>query len=175
LRSALTEVIRERRVKSPAIKPLRRRWLAPSSLSAALVLLPWTVDISGEAPFAHVKLQIAAAESGGSGSGGGGSSGSGGGSDDDGDSSGHGGGGHSGSSGHGHRPDNERVDDRGAAHPSSSKKARRVGRRLEVLYPDGYTETLESGRLILIDPRGRTVVNRQATAQDVARLEALLR
>ena len=46
-------------------------------------------------------------------------------------------------------------------------------RDITVLYPDGWTERIVSGRYELIDPQGRLVANRAATGDDFARMIAL--
>jgi hypothetical protein len=44
------------------------------------------------------------------------------------------------------------------------------GSHVEVIYPDGWKEEIRGGVFRLRDPAGRTVVERQATAADLARL-----
>jgi hypothetical protein len=51
----------------------------------------------------------------------------------------------------------------------------RTGGAFEVVYPDGYKEELRGGRFEMKDPRGRTVIERQATPEDIERLGRLLR
>lgn len=51
----------------------------------------------------------------------------------------------------------------------------RSARGIEVTYADGWREELENGRYELKDAQGRTVVERTATGQDVARLSSFSR
>jgi hypothetical protein len=44
---------------------------------------------------------------------------------------------------------------------------------ITVLYPDGWTERIVSGRYELVDPQSRLVANRAATGDDFARMIAL--
>jgi hypothetical protein len=73
--------------------------------------------------------------------------------------------------------DNDRDDDgrRGAHHidPATGAKIEVEGGNIEIVYPNGWKEELENGRYELRDPSGRTVVERPATAEDIARLQAL--
>ncbi len=109
-----------------------------------------------------------------SGSGGGDNSGHGGGDDggdggDGGDNSGPGGG--DDNDGHGDDfgyPDGHYVDgDTGA-------RIEVYGGKIEIVYPDGWKEELENGIFELKDPSGRTVIERRATREDVARLRAIV-
>jgi hypothetical protein len=92
-----------------------------------------------------------------------------GGSDDGDDNSGPGGGGDD--DGHGNDygyPDGHYVDrDTGA-------RIEIDGRKIEIVYPDGWKEELENGIFELKDPSGRTVIERRATREDVARLRAIV-
>jgi hypothetical protein len=47
------------------------------------------------------------------------------------------------------------------------------GGNIEIVYPDGWKEELENGIFELKDPAGRTVIERRATREDVARLRAI--
>jgi len=115
--------------------------------------------------------------SGSSGSGGGDSSGTGSGGSggrnsgpgregDDGGNSGPGRGGDEG----GNRPGG--GDDRGRHHvdPATGAKVEVEGSKIEIVFPDGWKEELENGIYELKDPSGRTVVERPATPEDVARM-----
>jgi hypothetical protein len=48
------------------------------------------------------------------------------------------------------------------------------GGKIEIVYPDGWKEELENGIFELKDPSGRTVIERRATREDVARLRAIV-
>ncbi len=141
--------------------------LAVAPLAVALAALPMALDLEGGSAALHIKLSAAAAKDGGGNSGPGG--GDDGGDDDGGGNSGHGGGG----------GDDDRGDrrDRDSEHRSGphGERIERRGGKIEVVYPDGYKETIEAGRFEMKDPRGRTVIERAATAEDRARLEALFR
>jgi hypothetical protein len=174
--------------------------LARAALALSVSVLPLTasVDMGGF----HVKTLAAFAKDGHSGSdgGGGGSSGRGGGdsdSDNDGgDSDGDHDGGDSdgdhdggGRSGRGGGDDNDRDsddsdddggdDDNGGRHgtehvdPSTGAKIEVSGSSIEVRYPNGVKEELENGRYEMKDSSGRTIVERVATAEDIARLTDL--
>lgn len=57
--------------------------------------------------------------------------------------------------------------------PSHSGGGASSLRDITVLYPDGWTERIASGRYELIDPDRRLVVARAATGEDFARMIAL--
>jgi hypothetical protein len=48
------------------------------------------------------------------------------------------------------------------------------GGNIEIVYPDGWKEELENGIFELKDPSGRTVIERRATSEDIARLRAIV-
>lgn len=114
----------------------------------------------------------------GSGSGGGHSSGSGSGGSKD--NSGPGNGDDRGSddnSGHGrgNEDDRDRDDDRNVArdehvNPATGVRVEVEGNNIEVEFPDGTKEEIENGRFERKNELGRTIVERPATARDVARL-----
>ncbi|HEX9905931.1 MAG TPA: hypothetical protein VGA77_13300 [Propylenella sp.] len=150
--------------------------LAVLPLASLLVALPVRFEF-GTLPFA---VDTASAKDGGnSGSGGG----------DDSGYSGPGGGDDGGHSGHGGDDDRDsgRGDDSGSESDDRSGSDRRLiligphGERIEssrgkieVLYPDGYREKLDGGRLEMRDPRGRLIIRRSATTKDRARLDGFL-
>ena len=134
---------------------------------------------------------------GNSGPGGGGDSGRGGGDDngghggDDGggdDNGGHGGGdgtddngGPGGGDDDGGREDDNDDDENAFGHPdghyldgATGAKIEVGGGKIEIMYPDGWKEELENGIFELKDPSGRTVIERRATREDVARLRAIV-
>jgi hypothetical protein len=45
---------------------------------------------------------------------------------------------------------------------------------ISLQYANGWREWIDHGRYVLVDPFGRTVANRQASRDDVARMRALL-
>ncbi|TIW73043.1 MAG: hypothetical protein E5V58_12485, partial [Mesorhizobium sp.] len=46
------------------------------------------------------------------------------------------------------------------------------GKSIRVTHPNGMTEEIENGRFRMEDALGRTIVDRRATAADVARLKS---
>ncbi|MGO6907603.1 hypothetical protein ACCS96_46795, partial [Rhizobium ruizarguesonis] len=46
---------------------------------------------------------------------------------------------------------------------------------IDVRHANGITETLQRGRYIMKDSKGRTIISRQATANDARRLSRFLR
>jgi len=154
-------------------------------LALAIALAPISVSFDGNG------LKIAAAKSfakSGSGSGGSGSSGSGSGgsrsggddhSGDDHSGPGRGGDDHSGRGRGGDDRARNRDDDgarRGAEHitPAGVKVERR-GNNIEVVHANGIKEEIEGGVYERKDANGRTVVERPATAADIARLSGFFR
>lgn len=99
-------------------------------------------------------------DSGGESGGGGDGGGHGGGDDGDGHGSGHGSGGHG-------SDDNGGVGGTGLRGGADALAG--SGERAETLYNGGWLERIAGGRYQLFDPRGRTVVDRPATARDRAR------
>ncbi|TPK85176.1 hypothetical protein FJ936_15105 [Mesorhizobium sp. B2-4-13] len=160
--------------------------IAPLALRASaafvLVVAPYQLSFVGSG-----KLRPAAAYangeggSGGGGDGHGGNSGSGG-AGDHGGNSGSGGspgsGDSSGSGGHDGGASNDdsghEKGDHGQQHVNAAGDKIEVSDdRTEVTHPDGTREEIENGRLEVKDAAGRTIVERAATAQDVARLQSL--
>lgn len=164
--------------------------LASTALALSVAALPLTASFDRGG--LHIKAHSAFAKDGHSG-GDGGSSGSGsGGSDSSGSgssgSSGHGGGDDGGSSGGGDDGGNDdggnggdddaSGDDsgsHGAEHidPETGAKVEVSGNSIEVRHANGVKEELEDGRYEMKDAGGRTIVERTATADDIARLTAL--
>jgi len=168
--------------------------LASTALALSVSILPLTanVDLGG----VHFSKLSAFAKDGSSGSGGGGGSGRGGGdsdsdSDNDGGGSSGSGGGDSdnsgsGSSGSGRSGSDDRDsddddgdDDNGGRHgaehvdPATGAKVEASGSSIEVRYANGVKEELENGRYEMKDASGRTIVERVATPEDIARLTDL--
>ena len=137
--------------------------------STALVLTaaPYHLTFDGTAKIvpADVRAEDDGGESeGGSGSGSGGSgsnSGSGGG------NSGSGNSGSGSGSGGGAGPGNSHVN------PETGDKVSIHGSTIQVVHPDGLREKIENGRFVMKDALGRTIVERAATAADLARLKRL--
>jgi hypothetical protein len=173
-----------------------RRLLAATAaaaiLTAVTLLVPDRFDAAN--PF---NASSAAARNGGdnSGSGGGGDDGGSGGSDNSGhgsDNSGHGGdnsgpggddnsgpGGDDNSGPGGGDDDDGHENDLGYSdgHYVDGDTGARIeidGGKIEIVYPDGWKEELEDGIFELKDPSGRTVIERRATGEDVARLRAIV-
>ena len=139
-----------------------------ASTSLVLTAAPYHLTFDGTAKIvpADVRAEDDGGESeGGSGSGGGGSgsnSGSGnsgsGGSGSNSGSSGSGGG-----TGPGNSHENAKTGDKISIH----------GSIIQVVHPDGLREKIENGRFVMEDALGRTIVERAATAADLARLKRL--
>jgi hypothetical protein len=159
-------------------------------LSVLLVASFPTLEVEQGIAFPVVGPTAAIAKdgSGSRGDGDSGGGGSGGGGDSDGRGSGGGGGdsddGDGGGSGSGRDDDRGRDGDRRDEDDSGRRKSEdygphgerieTAGDRMEIFYPDGYSETLERGRFRLRDPRGRTVIERRATPEDFSRVKSLM-
>ncbi|AJD45174.1 hypothetical protein RGR602_PC01144 (plasmid) [Rhizobium gallicum bv. gallicum R602sp] len=145
----------------------RRNFLATlcwALVGVSLSILPYKIEISGSA--FDVVTQSALAKSGNNGNGGGngngGNGGNGGGNGNGGGGNGGGGNGKSGSS-------------NSSSGKSSGVSATTRGddnSSLEVLHVDGMSEEVKRGRYIMKDAKGRTIVNRRATFDDVKRLQS---
>jgi hypothetical protein len=166
-----------------------RRLLAPTAaaaiVTAVTLLVPDRFDAAN--PF---NASAAAARNGGdnSGSGGGGDDGGSGGGDNSGhgsDNSGPGGGDNSGPGGDDNSGPGGGDDDGGHGNDFGHSDGHYVdgdtgarieidGGNIEIVYPDGWKEELENGIFELKDPSGRTVIERPATGEDVARLRAIV-
>ena len=68
-------------------------------------------------------------------------------------------------------PARTRAGDEGGDRP---RRIERDGADIEVTYANGWREAVEAGRYLMKDRFNRTVVNRPATAEDRARLDALV-
>ena len=138
-----------------------------ASTALVLTVAPYHLTFDGTAKIvpADVRAEDDGGESeGGSGSGSGGSgsnSGSGGG------NSGSGGSGSNSGSGGGTGPGNSHVN------PETGDKVSIHGSTIQVVHPDGLREKIENGRFVMKDALGRTIVERAATAADLARLKRL--
>lgn len=169
-----------------------------ASAALALTAVPLHLSFDGAMP----KLVTAAAmaddddsgsdhsgsdDHGGSGGsdhgGGGGNSGSGGDDDDDNGSDDHGGGhdsgngnGNSGRGGGNGRDDSDNHDnDREHVNRLTGNRVE-IGRNsIEVVHRDGTKEELDNGIYEMKDARGRTIIERRATARDIARMNDLAR
>jgi hypothetical protein len=162
-------------------KPPTRREVLRLGLGAALLLAPATLAPTAGAVSRLLSSSAAAkdGESSNSGSGGGGNSGSNGG----GGSSGSGGGGNSGSgggnSGRGGGDDDGRDDgghhggDRGSRRGPDGERIEYDGRRIRIIYPNGFREEIADGIFEMRDAVGRRIVRRRATPEDYARMRAL--
>lgn len=142
-----------------------------ASTALVLTVAPYHLTFDGTAGIvpADVRAEDDGGESeGGSGSGSGGSGGN----------SGSGGGGNSGSGGSGSNsgssgsgggtgPSNSHVN------PETGDKVSIHGSIIQVVHPDGLREKIENGRFVMKDALGRTIVERAATAADLARLKRL--
>ena len=161
----------------------------------ALVLAASPLSLTFDNGALHLGPHAAFAKDGGSGGSGGGSSGSGsggsgegghggssGGSDHSGPGRGGDGGGDDGGRGRGgddDGPNHDAGDDNGrhgAEHIGrNGAKVEVRGNNVEVVHASGIKEEIENGRYELKDPAGRTVVERRATAADIARLAGFAR
>lgn len=135
-----------------------------ASTALVLTVAPYHLTFDGTAKVvpADVRAEDDGGESegGSSGSGSGSNSGSGGSGSNSG-SSGSGGG--SGGTG----PGNSHVN------PQTGDKVSIHGSTIKVVHPDGLREKIENGRFVMKDALGRTIVERAATAADLARLKRL--
>ena len=142
-----------------------------ASTALVLTVAPYHLTFDGTAKIvpADVRAEDDGGESeGGSGSGSGGSgsnSGSGGSGSNSGSSGSGSGGSNSGSGGT--APGNSHVN------PQTGDKVRIHGSTIQVVHPDGLREKIENGRFVMKDALGRTIVERAATATDLARLKRL--
>ncbi|MBX4953899.1 hypothetical protein HJB56_00055 [Rhizobium lentis] len=154
--------------------------------SAAVALVaaasPVTIDLGGSLRILTVKY--AQAKDGNNGNGnGGGNSGGGGNRGGGGNSGGSGnGGGSSGNSGSGNSGGGNSKSNAGSSSSAAASSAGSAARAtagsdgsINVRHANGITESLRSGRYIMKDSKGRTIISRQATARDASRLSLFLR
>lgn len=136
---------------------------------------PYTIKVHGVS--ATVAEQVADAKDG-NGNGGGG--GSGGGSGNGGSSGNSGGNGNSGSNGNSGGKGSNNGQSSGTGNAAKSQTdvndAANSGRgALTVRHRDGISESVQRGRYVMKDAKGRTIVNRDATTADEQRLRSFLR
>jgi hypothetical protein len=167
---------RERRMPKLSLNRLSRLALGIST-ALALTIAPCHVKIYGAA---RIVPSLAYAD-GGNGNGGNGNGGNGGNGNSGGNSSS--GGGNSNNSGNGNSGNNNSGNNnanRGnsANHNShvnaaTGDKVEVDGSAIKVTHPDGMKEEIQNGRFEMEDAFGRTIIEREATPEDVARLLAL--
>lgn len=157
---------------------------------AAVVLVaaasPATLNFNGPLPGLAMKFAEAKDGNNGNGNGGGNGNSGGNGGGGNGNSGGSGNGGGSGNSGgNGGGSGNSGSSSGGSSGSSSSStgSSASTGVRatadsngsIDVRHANGITETLERGRYTMKDSKGRTIISRQATANDARRLSRFLR
>ncbi|MBX4893701.1 hypothetical protein [Rhizobium bangladeshense] len=159
------------------------------SAAAALVVAasPVTIDLGGSLRVLTVKHAQAKDGNGGGGGGGngGGSGGGGGGGNGGGNGGGSGnGGGNGGGNGNNGSGNSTGGNSKGnAGYSSGAASPTASGARaiegsdgsINVRHANGITESLRSGRYVMKDAKGRTIISRQATARDANRLSRFLR
>lgn len=66
---------------------------------------------------------------------------------------------------------------RGSEHvePRTGSRVEVSGNHIEIVHPNGWKEELENGIYEIKDPQGRTVTERRATSEDLARVHAFAR
>jgi hypothetical protein len=177
---------------------IRKRDFLRLGGSAAVALVaaasPATLNLGGFLPVLAVERAQAKDGNNGNGNGGGNGNGNGGG---NGNSGGNGnGGGNGNSNGGGNSNSNSNSNgsgngnsnggsSTGSTGSSSSSSGASVGSgtrataasdgSIDVRHSNGITEVLQRGRYIMKDSKGRTIINRQATASDARRLSRFLR
>jgi hypothetical protein len=134
------------------------RWRSVGTFSLAALLAAAPLDLGFRPVGGIAHLSMAAAKDGDSGHGGSNSGSSNSGSD----------------SGHGGSGDSHRTEDRASGGRDPGNQHRNGG-DAEVVYPDGWKEEIHDGIFELRDPDGRKVMERRATAADIARMRALSR
>ncbi|CAN7477071.1 hypothetical protein LJR234_003403 [Mesorhizobium amorphae] len=149
---------------------IRLGWLAlltPSALT--LTLAPSHVKLYGAAGIAPSAAYAAGGNSGGHGNGGNGNSG--------GNSSSAGGGANSGSGNAGQGNSGKAKGNQGNhgthVNAATGDTVEVDGDKITVIHRDGMQEEIENGRFKMQDALGRTIIERKATPEDVARLQAL--
>jgi hypothetical protein len=162
----------------------RLAWLVLRVSSAlALALAPWHVTFDG-APGIAAATADAGGGRGGGGSGGGGGNGGGNGG---GGNSGSQGGSNSGSaggsnssngsngSGNGQGQGNNSASEATGSHVNTATgdKVEVTGNSITVVHPNGMKEEIDNGRFEMTDAQGRTIIERQATQEDLSRLQGL--
>ena len=152
-----------------------------SAFALALAATPLSLTLDRNGP--HLGSHAAFAKDGGGGSSGSGSGGDSGGSSSGGggdSGSGRSGGGDSGRGG-GHDDGgggggNDDTGQRGTEHVGSGGTRVEInGNDIEVVHASGIKEEIENGRFEMKDASGRTIIERPATAADIARLGGFAR
>ncbi|MGR9175476.1 hypothetical protein ACU8OR_07890 [Rhizobium leguminosarum] len=176
---------------------IRKRDFLRLGGSAAVALVaaasPATLNLGGFLPVLAMERAQAKDGNNGNGNGGGNGNGNGGG---NGNSGGNGNGGGNGNSNGGGGSSNSSSSSNGSGNgnggsstgstgSSSSSSGSSVGSgtkataasdgSIDVRHSNGITEVLQRGRYIMKDSKGRTIINRQATASDARRLSRFLR
>lgn len=153
---------------------IRLGWLAlltPSAL--ALTLAPSHVKLYGAASIAPSMAYAAGGNSGGHGGG----NGNGGNGNGGGNSSSAGAGANSGSGNAGQGNSGKAKGNQGNhgthVNAATGDTVEVDGDKITVIHPDGMQEEIENGRFKMQDALGRTIIEREATPEDVARLQAL--
>ncbi|RWC10016.1 hypothetical protein [Mesorhizobium sp.] len=142
-------------------------WLVLRVFAAlALIFAPFHLSVDG------VATNKAYAGKGGGGNGNGGNSG--GGNGNSGGNSGNGNSGNSNAGGNGKGNSKGKAGDASVDHVNAvtGDKVEIDGKNIRVTHPNGMKEEIENGRFRMEDALGRTIVERAATAADVARLNS---
>jgi hypothetical protein len=177
------------------------RKLLSVSIALALVAIPFGITLKGWAP--EISLQSASAKDangkgggngngmgkgGGKGKGGGNGNGAGkGGGNGKGEGGGNGKGGGSGKSGGGSKGGGTGAASSGGSagrkaasaggnhvNPSTGDMVQVTENKIDVLHRNGMQEGIRAGRYRMTDGKGRTIIERQATSADVARLRGMV-
>ncbi|TIW33620.1 MAG: hypothetical protein E5V62_19685 [Mesorhizobium sp.] len=141
-------------------------WLVLRVFAAlALIFAPFHLSVDG------VATNKAYAGKGGGGNGNGGN---GGGNGNSGGNSGNGNSGNSNAGGNGKGNSKGKAGDASVDHVNAvtGDKVEIDGKNIRVTHPNGMKEEIENGRFRMEDALGRTIVERAATAADVARLNS---
>lgn len=146
-----------------------------ASMALALTIAPCHVKLYGAA---RIVPALAYADGGnGNGGNGNGGNGNGGGNGNSGNSS-SGGGNSNNNSGNNNSGNNNGNRGNSASHNShvnaaTGDKVEIDGDAIKVIHPDGMKEEIRNGRFEMEDALGRTIVERKATPEDLARLQGL--
>ncbi|AGS21577.1 hypothetical protein NXC12_CH01806 [Rhizobium etli] len=145
------------------------------SAVVALVVAASPVTINPDGSLRILTVKHAEAKDGnngnGGGSGNGGGNGNGGGSGNGGGNGGNG----SGNSAGGSSNSNAGSSSSSVSTGSKARVTEGTDGSINVRHANGITESLRSGRYIMKDSKGRTIISRQATASDANRLSRFLR
>jgi hypothetical protein len=142
-----------------------------ASTAVVLTIAPYRFTFDGAARIgpAGVHAEDGGGHSGGGDGGGDGGDGDGGGGDS-GDGGGDGGGDDGGDGGH---EGGSTGPGNGHVNPATGDRVSIRGNTVQVVHLDGLKEKIENGRFVMKDALGRTIVERAATAADLARLKGL--